>query len=266
MAPDTEIRDRLLGFEIGLDRHGADRVVEYDWGTAFLNPSLPHVWDASWLAVERPGLAARRLAEVADEVLGGAGFEHRTLALCDEADGARLRPEFEALPGWEMEATIYMAWKGPTGREATAAVREERMEGFDPLRRALIAESLPGDLPELDETVGELVEMDRRLGLAGGDRWFLAPAEGEPASACRLLVGTDIVQVEEVATLESERGKGLAQSVMLAALEAAQALGPELIFLSADADDWPKLMYERLGFETVGTLRVARRYPEPAAG
>ena len=73
------------------------------------------------------------------------------------------------------------------------------------------------------------------------------------------------VNLEEVATLESERGKGLAQSVMLAALEAAQALEPELIFLSADADDWPKLMYERLGFETVGTLHVARRNPEPEA-
>lgn len=265
MGAEAEIRDRLLGFEIGLDRHSADQVVELGWGTAFLTPSLPHVWDASWLAVERIGMAAEELAAIADEVLGEAGFEHRTLALCDEADGARLQPEFEALPGWEVERTIYMAWRGPGGREPTAPVREARMDGFGPLRRALIAETLPSEIPDLEETVEELVEMDRRLGEAGGDRWFLAPAEGDSASACRLLTGPDIVQVEEVATLESERGQGLARSVMLAALEAAQALEPELIFLSADADDWPKLMYERLGFETVGTLHVARRNPEPEA-
>lgn len=212
MPPETAIRDRLPAFEIELDRRGADRVAEHDWGTAFLSPSLPHVWDASWLAVERPGLAAERLSELADEVLGGAGFEHRTLALCDEADGARLQPQFEALPGWEVESTIYMTWKGATGREATAPVREERMDQFDPLRRALIAESLPSDLPELDATVEELVEMDRRLGVAGGDRWFLAPAGGEPASACRLLVGARIVQVEEVATLDGRHAaRGAAQ-------------------------------------------------------
>jgi hypothetical protein len=46
-----------------------------------------------------------------------------------------------------------------------------------------------------------------------------------------------------------------------AALGAAQALEPELIFLCADAADWPQLMYAKLGFEAVGDVHILRRQP-----
>jgi ribosomal protein S18 acetylase RimI-like enzyme len=257
---DTATRRRLLDFEIGLDRRTSDEVVEEEWGLAFLSPSLPHVWDASWLAVERTGLAVEELVAIGDGVLGGAGFAHRTLVICDEADGARLRPQFEALPGWEVERVRYMAWRGDSGREASVAARETTLAEILPLRRELTRESMPAGSEDLEQTLDELLEMDRRFGEAGGDRWFVAPTERQ-AAACRLLAGEGIAQVEDVGTLEPARERGLAQSVVLAALAEAQALDPELIFLSADAADWPQLMYEKLGFEPVGELHIPRLKP-----
>ncbi len=261
MAADAAIRQRLLEFEIGLDRRTCDRVVEEEWGTAFLTPSLPQVWDTSWLAIERTGLPAAELVALGDRVLGGAGFAHRTLLLCDEADGERVAPEFEALPGWEVERVRYMLWRGEGGRNPSATVAEVPLAEILPLRRQLLREEMPADTGLLEQTLDQLLEMDRRFGEAGGDRWFAALAEGEPAAACRLLAGDGIAQVEDVGTLEAARERGLGKAVVLAALAAARALGPELIFLSADAGDWPQLMYERLGFETVGELHIPRRKP-----
>jgi ribosomal protein S18 acetylase RimI-like enzyme len=182
--------------------------------------------------------------------------------LCDEADGERLRPGFEALPDWEVERVRYMAWRGGTGREPAAAVRETTLAEILPLRRELTRESMPQGSDYLEATLDQLLEMDRRFGDAAGDRWFVAPGDGEPAAACRLLAGDGIAQVEDVGTLEPARERGLAQSIVLAALAAARALDPELIFLSADAADWPQLIYEKLGFETVGELHIPRRNPQ----
>jgi N-acetylglutamate synthase-like GNAT family acetyltransferase len=260
MATDAET-SRLLDFELGLARRTCDEVVEADWGTAFLSPSLSHVWDASWLAVEETGLAAEKLIALADRVLGDAGFEHRTLLLCDEADGARVRPEVEALPGWEVERVLYMTWRSDTGHEPATPVAELGFAEVMALRSELIRESMPAGIEALDETVGQLLERNRRLGEAAGDRWFVAPAGSERASACCLLTGDGVAQVEDVGTLESARERGLAQAVVLAALAEARALEAELIFLIAEAADWPQLMYAKLGFEAVGELHILRRRP-----
>ena len=102
------------------------------------------------------------------------------------------------------------------------------------------------------------------LGTAGGDRWFMARADGEPAACCRLLAGEGIGQVEDVGTLPAARERGLGRAVTLAAAEASAAEGNELTYLGALADDWPRLMYERLGFDEVGKSFIFRRTP-PAA-
>ena len=100
--------------------------------------------------------------------------------------------------------------------------------------------------------------MGRRTGEAGGDRWFVAPPE-EPAAACCLLSGGEIGQVEDVGTLAAARGQGLAKAVIRAAIAASREAGHRHTFIVADADDWPRLLYEKLGFETCGVLHVLRK-------
>lgn len=262
MTADTEMCRRLLDYEIGLDRAVSDEVIEEEWGTTFLCPSTPLVWDNSWIAIERTGLSAAEAIELGDRALGGAGFEHRTIVPCDEADGRRLAPEFEAMPGWEVEIGRYMTWRGDSGRQPAAAVRETTLDEVEPLRRRLSREDLSTRItPRLEETVEQLLELEHRYGAAGGDRWFVADDPDGPAAACRLLCGPGIQQVEDVATLESARERGLAQSVVLAAIEQAKAAEPEVIYLAADGRDWPQLMYAKLGFEPVGDICIFRRNP-----
>jgi ribosomal protein S18 acetylase RimI-like enzyme len=271
-------RDAFLAFELALDDRVTDEVRHEDWGRAYLCPSLPLIWDANWVEFERTGLAVDEVIAIADEVLGGEGFAHRTLCALDEADGKRLAEALEAepgrWPGWEVERTRYMAWNGgdlvaaaggaETGHgdgSAPAAAREVTFDQAEALRRALTVELTPAGEADPEATVDQLMELDRRYSERCGDRWFVAPAEGEPASACRLYRQGGIAQVEDVATLEAARERGYAKAIVLAAVAAAQEAGDATIFLTADAADWPQLMYAKLGFETVGELTILRRRP-----
>ncbi len=259
---DRELRRALLEFEIALDAAAADEVLGEDWGRAFLTPSLPLIWDASYLALGRAGMAMASIEALADEVLGAAGFAHRTVVVVDEADGERLAAEAEAVAGWEAERTRSMAWRGGRGKaDAVSQVREESITTVEPLRRRLLAELTP-EGGDHDATVEQLLEYGRRLGEAGAARWFVAPVEGDGAAACCLLGdGQGIGQVEDVATLEAARGHGLATAIVDAARAASQQAGDTTTFLTADAADWPQFFYERLGFVPVGDLHVLRRRP-----
>lgn len=252
------MRDELLEFELSLDLKITDEVITHGWGRVFLCPTLPFVWDLNWILIEQEGMAAADVIAVADEAL--APFNHRAVAIRSEADGARLAQELEDVPDWEVETTIYMIWRGETERQATSEARETPFAGCEELRRELIHAGLSEEQGggDREATTEQLLEMDRRFAAASGDRWFVAPPE-EPASACCLLSGNGIGQVETVGTLAAARGRGLAQAAILAAVGASQEAGHRVTFLSADADDWPRLMYEKLGFEAGGRMYVLRR-------
>jgi GNAT superfamily N-acetyltransferase len=260
MPVDANSRRRMIEFELEIDAAVADETIVAEWGRAFLTPSLPLVWDATSIALEASGLTMAEVAALADEVLGGAGFVHRTVAVCDEAEGARLVSELGATPGWQAERIEYMAWRRESGRVASAEVRETTIAKIAPLRAELTGEFFAADKPDREQTIEQLVELDRRGCTGGGDRWFVAPA-AEPAAACCLFAAAGIGQIENVGTLQRARGRGLAQAVTLAALAASRTAGHELTFLADDADDWPRQLYAKLGFEPVGELHVLRRYP-----
>jgi GNAT superfamily N-acetyltransferase len=250
------MRDELLEFELSLDLKISDEIVAHDWGRAFLCPSLPLVWDLNWILIEREGMGAGAVIAAADEVM--ADFDHRAVAIRGEADGERLAEEFADVPEWEVETTIYMVWNGEGGDSPGAEIREAHLADCGNLRRELIRGGLEDKGIDPTGVTEQLLEMDRRFAAASGDRWFVAPPE-EPASACCLLSGEEIGQVEEVGTLTPARGRGFAQATVLAAARASREAGHRVTFLSADADDWPRRMYEKLGFEPGGTMHVLRR-------
>jgi GNAT superfamily N-acetyltransferase len=251
------MRDRLLDFELELDERANEEVVEYPWGRAFLSPALPLAWDANWALIERSGMSAAEVVAAAEESL--AGYAHRAIAIRDEAEGERLAREIAAIPGWEAERNLYMLLRDP-GAEAPGDALETPLSGCEALRRELIRGEFSPDLDKLEETADQLLEMGRRTGEAGGDRWFVAPSE-EPAAACCLLSGGDIGQVEDVGTLAAARGRGLAKTVIRAAIAASREAGHRHTFIVADADDWPRLLYGKLGFEACGVLHVLRKPP-----
>jgi GNAT superfamily N-acetyltransferase len=67
-----------------------------------------------------------------------------------------------------------------------------------------------------------------------------------------LVDGARVAMLEQVGTLPDHRERGLANAVGSAAVASAEEWGANLITVRADADDWPQLLYSRLGFEPMG--------------
>jgi ribosomal protein S18 acetylase RimI-like enzyme len=137
----------------------------------------------------------------------------------------------------------------------------EVVEVEEPAQRELRARFLRGYSPTMaDEVVAQLVEQKARLVETIGARYFVGRAGGEDGSIAELYVAEGVGQIEDVGTLEAFRGQGLAKAVVLRALAEARAAGCDLVFLEAEADDWPKELYRRLGFDAIGrTYAFARR-------
>jgi ribosomal protein S18 acetylase RimI-like enzyme len=256
---DGALLRRCIAFELERDLEIAERVERYPWGRSFLSPTIPLVWDASWILVEQAGMSAAQVVEAADEAIGSEGMRHRTVVVLDDSDGARLVPGFAAL-GWDIDRAVYMVWRRAPDRGSQIDVAERPLDEILGLRRGLIRTGLLGT--EKAETVEQLLEWDRRIGESDGDRWFVAPVDGEPASGCRLLARDGIGQVEDVGTLPEARGRGFARAVTLAAARASRADGNGLTYLGAEADNWPRRLYTKLGFDEVGYLHEFQRKPD----
>jgi predicted GNAT family N-acyltransferase len=60
-------------------------------------------------------------------------------------------------------------------------------------------------------------------------------------------------------TEEAFRGRGLGKAVVAGALAASRAVH-DFTFIVAEAHDWPRELYRRLGFEVAGSMyRFLRR-------
>lgn len=247
----SDVLERVQRFEREIEMAGSQNVGS-PFGVAVIEPELPRRHDSNYLLAERIpiGAGAQDLAAEADRILGGAGLAHRAVFTFDEALGTRLEPEFRAL-GWNVRRHIWMAQLRKPEREADLSVVEE--VGEADLRAGRTAEIIR--FPWGSEEVAEqLLDAKLLLGERAETRFFGVRVDGEIVSWADLYLAQGVGQVEDVATKEAHRGKGYATAVVLRAAEEARVAGADLVFLVADEDDWPKELYERLGFDTIGRL------------
>lgn len=221
------------------------------FGTALLYDELPRVWSLNYVLVERnlDEATAEVLAAEADELLSGAGLRHRKVEVLDEAAGERLAGEFQAL-GWHVERDLVQPHRRPADREVDISfVEEVDTETLAPVW----AEAMRKDFGSDDDVIRQLTEHKQVLAVDGA-RFFAARIDGVLASYCDLYSDGRTAQIEAVQTLERFRNKGLARAVVSGALAASEAEGHNLTFLLADQADWPKQLYEKLGFDVVGSV------------
>jgi ribosomal protein S18 acetylase RimI-like enzyme len=247
----AEVLDRVIRFEREVEMAGSENV-ESPFGVAVLEPSLPRRHDSNYLLVERVplGAGADDLAAEADRLLGGAGLAHRAVFTFGETLGAKLEPEFREL-GWNVRRHIWMAQLREPERSTDLTVVEE--VGESDLRPGRTAEIIRFPWGS-EEVAKQLLDAKILLGERATTRFFGVRVDGEIVSWADLYVAQGIGQVEDVATKEEHRGNGYASAVVLRAAGEARAAGADLIFLVADEDDWPKELYKRLGFDTIGRL------------
>jgi len=245
--------ERAFALMDRLDERAAERLEPTPYGPVLVHTRLARVHDLNFLRAEDPGDAsAERLAAEADRVQGAAGIGHRRVNVRGEEQGERFEPQFVRL-GWEPQRFVLMVQRRRPDRPAEHEVRKVD----EPTLRPLWTEAIRTEPHGRDETlVQQILEHRRDVGEAVPTHLFAAEAEGRLVAHAELYSEGRVGQVENVFTMPDYRGRGLARSLVLRAVAESHAAGNDLTFLVADADDWPRHLYEKLGFETIG--RYAR--------
>ena len=228
------------------------------YGLACFDEQLPLVFVANllWVTAGAGGVAAATLKADADRLL--AAFRHRWVVVEHEALWKGLDAEF-LRAGWGLQTHLFMIHRRRPDRvDAATGVREV---SHDAIRAAELRylESEPWCTSA--EPARQVAEHNRRLGGALGERCFAAYDAGEVCAYAKLRSRAGVAQVEDVVVLPEHRGAGLGRQVTTAALVAGLELEPQLLFIVADDDDWPKELYARLGFEPAGRTRMFHRLP-----
>jgi GNAT superfamily N-acetyltransferase len=251
--------ERAIGFEDALRERCAERILPFRFGRALFNDSFPLVWELNVLRVDEPeGATAELLAEDAERLHADAGHAHRRVTVLDEKAGERLEPEFRAL-GWQPDRFLFMAWRGKGEREASPAdIREVEPSMLRPLREEILRAEPWADSPEV---VRQVIDSSFLVARTANARHLAAFVDGEVASGADLYSDGRTAQVEDVSTFPDFQGRGLASAVVLHAVEEALDGRHDFVFLIADAADWPKELYARLGFAPLGHKWTFLRRP-----
>ncbi|WP_049569603.1 GNAT family N-acetyltransferase [Nonomuraea sp. SBT364] len=239
----AELR-RALEFVREFTRRRAPRVLEVPGGFAVLDDRYPGSYDDNKLVVwdgDDPGA----VLEAAERALDGRA--HRQVNVDDDTLGAAFAPAFAAA-GYEHEVNLVMVFRGTPPAEPPAAGRLEVAELLPVLREGW-RETLPDASEEVVDSLARRIETRLRGADRVGFRGVRAP-DGTLAAHADLYAHGGVAQIESVVTPTRHRGNGHARALMRSLL--AETAGSELVFLLADAADWPKDFYARLGFETVG--------------
>lgn len=237
--PDEDDLERAFAFMARADM-GGTTVEPSPFGTAVRSEVAPLRQDSNYLLVDRTDASAAELAEEVERL------RLRAVFVRDERE--RLVGEFEAL-GWKAHRGVVMALRRPPERAADPSIVTEVDEAaLRPLRRHITLGYSWGT-PELaDQLLDWKVLIAERVEV----RFFAVLVDGKPVAYSDLYLGDGVAQIEDVLTVEEHRNRGYASAVVLRAIEEAQRAGGELIFLVADAEDWPRLLYRRLGFDPIG--------------
>lgn len=223
---------------------GGERTEASRFGVAVFDERLPRRYDSNYLLVDElpEAVSADDLAEEASRL------DRPAVMVRGERTGERLVPRFQVL-GWGIDRGLVMAHRRPPERAAdTGLVEEVDDAALRPARRRVLAAEPWAD-PALVE---QLLDAKRIIAQALAARFFAVRVDGEVAAYVDLYHDGRTAQIEDLATLEQHRGRGYASALVLHALEEARQAGCDLCFLVADAEDWPKLLYARLGFVELG--------------
>jgi ribosomal protein S18 acetylase RimI-like enzyme len=237
---------RAWDFDREVQERAAREVRRFELGAALYNRELARVYDTNLVRIDRltPDITADELEGIANRLQ--RGLAHRKLLLPGSETAAWLAEEM-GRRGWSLNRTVVMRYEGGPQRDPQAAAGAEQV---DPRAvRGARMEALVGRSTDVQSQVADFTE---RMAATTPSRVFAAFAGGEVAAFCALLEGDGIGEIDEVTTLPRFRRRGLATAVVEAALQASLADGRDLTFLVANADDWPRRWYERLGFAAVG--------------
>jgi ribosomal protein S18 acetylase RimI-like enzyme len=228
----------------------AQRAEPHPLGLMLFDDARARVWVHNQLYVTGPAGDIDDLIGILDERYGH--LEHRRAVVVDEAEGERLAEGFRDR-GWAADTTVFMALRAPRDRDpdpglaAEVSVAEHRA-----IERRVMAQGPFTRDPEVREML--IAARAARQAIVDEGRYVAGVLDGGHVGNTTVYVVGDIAQIEDVATLESFRGRGVARAMVSLAIDLARESDPGLIWIAADDNDWPKHLYAKLGFRPIGRL------------
>jgi predicted GNAT family acetyltransferase len=251
----TEL-ERAAAFEERLREAAAERVVPTPLGSAVFNDTLPRVWSLNVLRIETDA-SAEAVVEEAERLQSEAGLSHRRVLFTTEVAGREVEDAFAGM-GWKTDAFVFMVRrKEPARAVDTSPVTEVEAADLLHLHDRIAREAM---VDADEETISQIAEANRLVAEAANARHFAMVVDGVAVSSADLYSDGQTAQIEDVMTLPEYRGHGYASAVVIRGVEEALQ-GHDFVFLTADARDWPKELYRRLGFESLGEKYAYLRSP-----
>ncbi len=248
----SDLTRRAIAWHHARHDEVCDVIERWEHGTVVRATAYPSYWDYNLVRVEDdPGMTAEGLTAFADEAL--AGLAHRRLDFDLAAAADPLRPEFEA-EGWLATRLLFMHHEAPPPEGGGTEVEEVDYDDVHALRVAWHRE----DFPDLDTR--HLVHA-REVAMGRGVRVLAVLEEGVPAGFAQLERVGDGAEITQVYVHPDRRGGGLGTALTTAAIGAAGSVRD--LWIVADDEDRPKLLYERLGFRPAWTSMELTRPPTP---
>ena len=252
--PSSESLATVLDFQRRTAELLADEVLEIDGGWVLRTPSLPDVWALNHVRVGRP-ITYEEGEELCRRYLPPR-FDQ--LYVDDQGDGHSVAEEFRSR-GWKVDVEVHAVLVGEPDRPAAdVAIVEPGEEEALALMERWMAED--ETLQLTPDGLRQVVDSNRltwrarnarRLGVRDPDGRLLAMT----------LVFSDgrVSQVEDVYAVPEARRRGYGRALVTRAAEVARSTRPDLTFIVALDNDWPKELYARLGFEPVGRTWLLHR-------
>ena len=237
----------------------AERAEPHPLGVLLFDDARPRVWVHNQLHVTGPAGDIDDLVRILDEQY--AHLLHRRVVIEDEVEGERLEEGFRAR-GWQSDTTVYMALREPRDRnpdpQLAAEVSAQEQRSVE--QQTLAEEPFARDAEVRDMLTAARIS---RQSIVDECRFIVGVVDGRRVGATTVYVMGDLAQVEDVATLQAFRRRGVARAMVSLAIDLAD--GADLTWIAADDNDWPKDLYFKLGFRPIGRIasftRVGPEHP-----
>jgi RimJ/RimL family protein N-acetyltransferase/ribosomal protein S18 acetylase RimI-like enzyme len=245
---------RIRDFRRAVELGASERQEPARHGLGLFADSVPSVYDANYFSVEDPRAGAGELAAEADRVMDRHHHRRVILERGDDATATAL-----AGHGYVLSTHIVFAHaREPDRRVDTSMVREVEFERLVPVRTETTIAEPWGD----EEIAAQLNDAKRLIMRAVRTRFFAAIVDDRVAAYCEVRSDGRTAQIEDVEAVSAYRGRGLGRAIVQHALDEARR-EHDVVFLEALADDWPRLLYAKLGFDAVDRRDFLTRFPHP---
>jgi GNAT superfamily N-acetyltransferase len=246
---------RIAAFDRGSIEHVADALVEIPEGWVARTPSLRWVYYLNHVRVNVP-IETSEAVSLLEQHMGDMPYRH--LVIGDEPTGERVTAALRPA-GWEIGRDVHMAFTGEVDLGLdTSAVTEIPEEDAVGLMTRWVSED--EDCRGKPEMIREIVEAVRLAWRArNARRYAVRNPDGTVAAMTMLFSDGSVAQVEDVYVTPEARGHRLGRTLVTHAVRQAVESRHDVVWLVANAEDWPKELYVKIGFEPVAHIWTAHR-------